>query len=253
MQSSNKCKRCGKSPVHIRSMCPAKDAKCLKCKKKGHYMCRWGGGGAEVKALGDSDDSNTFLGVLSTSEITNVGIDPWKIPIKVNGTEVLFKVDTGADVSVIPESDVKKLNVTVKRTNKVLTGPCKNQLSVCGSFGAQLITGDKSADQVIYVVQGLRLPLLGRPAVEALNIVSVVQQVQISTDELYKKFPQVFDGLGKLDGEYHFHLRDDARPYVVTTPRRIPLLLMDRVKEELNKMEKQGVIVKSDENHQFQV
>ena len=246
MPSSNKCKRCGKSPGHIRSMCPAKDAKCLKCKKKGHFkvMCR--SGGTEVDALGDSDESNTFLGVISTSDITNVGIDPWKIPIKVNGTEVLFKVDTGADVSVIPESYVKKLNVTVKHTNKVLTGPCKNQLSVCGSFGAQLNTGNKSADQVIYVVQGLRFPLLGRPAIEALNIVSVVQQVQISTDELYEKFPQVFDGLGKLDGEYHIDLKDDARPYAVTTPRRVPLPLMDRVKEELDKMEKQGVIARID-------
>ena len=205
-----------------------------------------GGGGTEVDALGDSDESNTFLGVISTSEITNVGIDPWKIPIKVNGTEVLFKVDTGADVSVIPESDVKKLNVTVKRTNKVLTGPCKNQLSVCGSFGAKLNTGNKSADQVIDVVQGLRFPFLGRPAIEALNIVSVVQQVQISTDELYEKFPQVFDGLGKLDGEYHIDLKDDARPYAVTTPRRVPLPLMDKVKEELDKKEKQGVIARID-------
>ena len=87
-----------------------------------------------MNALDDSDDSHTFLGVISSPEINSIGTDPWKIPIAVNGTEVLFKVDTGADVSVIPESEVKKLKVTMNVTKKVLTGPCKSQLNVCGSM-----------------------------------------------------------------------------------------------------------------------
>ena len=32
------CTRCGKSPSHPRQCCPAKDATCHKCKKKGHYQ-----------------------------------------------------------------------------------------------------------------------------------------------------------------------------------------------------------------------
>ena len=67
----------------------------------------------------------------------------------------------------------------------------------------------KSAEQVIYVVKGLRFPLLARPAMEELNIISVVQQVQVSTDRLYKKFPWVFQGLGKLDGECIIDLKED--------------------------------------------
>jgi len=209
--SPMKCNRCGQFPGHARTKCPAKEAKCLRCKKKGHYkaMCR--SGGADVNALDDSDDSDTFLGVISSPEINSIGTDPWKIPIAVNGTEVLFKVDTGADVSVIPESEVKKLKVTMNVTKKVLTGPCKSQLNVCGSFRAKLNTGNKTAEQVIYVVKGLRFPLLGRPAIEALNIVSVVHQVQMSADDLYERFPQVFEGLGKLDGEYNIDLKEDAK------------------------------------------
>lgn len=137
-------------------------------------MCR--SGGAEVYALQDSDGSNTFLGVISSSEITNIGIDPWKIPITINGTKVLFKVDTGADVAVIPESDVKKVNAAVKHTNNVLTGPLKSQFSVCGSFDAKLNTCNMSTEQVITIVKGLRFPLLGRAAIEPLKIVSIVYQ-----------------------------------------------------------------------------
>ena len=123
--------------------------------------------------------------------------------LAVNGTEGLFKVDTGADVSVIPESELKKLKVTMNVTKKVLTGPCKSQLNVCGSFRAKLNTGNKTAEQLIYVVKGLRFPLLGRPAIEALNIVSVIRQVKMSADDVYERFPQVFEGLSKLDGEYN--------------------------------------------------
>ena len=39
-------------------------------------------------------------------------------------------------------------------------------------------------------------------------------------------------------------LTDNAVPYVLFTPRIIPLPLLDKVEEELTKMESQGVISK---------
>ena len=35
------CLRCGKSPGHSKKDCPAKDAECYKCHKKGHYTVDW--------------------------------------------------------------------------------------------------------------------------------------------------------------------------------------------------------------------
>ena len=34
--ATQKCKRCGNKP-HPRDQCPAKQAECYKCKKKGHF------------------------------------------------------------------------------------------------------------------------------------------------------------------------------------------------------------------------
>ena len=99
-------------------------------------------------------------------------------------------------------------------------------------FRAKLNTGNKTSEQVIYVIKGLRFPLLGRPAIEALNIVSVVHQVQLSADDVYERFPQVFEGLGKLDGEYNIDLKEDAKPYVVTT--RGGLLSLKWIKSKKN-------------------
>jgi len=56
----------------------------------------------------------------------------------------------------------------------------------------------------------------------------------------------LFEGLSKLDGEYHIDLKEDSKPYAVATPRRVPLPLMEKVTEELAKMETQGVISRID-------
>ena len=54
--SSGKCRRCGKYSSHNRQECPAKDAKCRKCNKKGHCaaMC---GTKTVVRYLEDEDDN----------------------------------------------------------------------------------------------------------------------------------------------------------------------------------------------------
>ena len=40
--NQSSCGRCGKSPSHIRQKCPAREAVCHKCAKRGHFqsMCR---------------------------------------------------------------------------------------------------------------------------------------------------------------------------------------------------------------------
>ena len=246
-QEPASCGRCGRSPAHSRFQCPAKEATCLNCKKKGHYqaVCRSERG--TVNTLEDDDDG--YLGAVYSTEINSVAANPWKAVIAVNGVPTEFKLDTGADVTVIPEKEFKKLNTCLKKTNKLLTGPSQHKLDVRGSFSARLESSKEKAEQQVYVVRGLRFPLLGRPAIEALNLLSVIEPVgvvQSTPEDISEKFPALFKGLGKLEGEYHIDLKVDAKPYAVTTPRRVPLPLMEKVKDELARMEPQGVTSKID-------
>ena len=105
---SHKCTRCGKSPVHSRQKCPAINETCHKCGKKGHYqsMCKTGKV-AHVEV--DSDgidthlevDTDVFLGTLTVHSLSDTADknNPWEVTIHLNGEPVLFKIDTGADVS----------------------------------------------------------------------------------------------------------------------------------------------------------
>ena len=70
--------------------------------------------------------------------------------------------------------------------------------------------------------------------------------VQAKTDKqnLTQQFPKLFTGLGKLEGEYSIRLKVKVKPYALSTPRRVPIPLMDAIKEELERTEKLEVISK---------
>ena len=57
----------------------------------------------------------------------------------------------------------------------------------------------------------------------------------------------MFTGLGTLGNEYQIKLQEGAKPYALFTPRNVPIPLRKKVKEELCRMEKLGVISKVQE------
>ena len=58
-----------------------------------------------------------------------------------------------------------------------------------------------------------------------------------------KMYPNLFKGLGKIEPEHHIKLKEDISPKV-HPPRKILASLREKVKEEMNNMEKTGVIKK---------
>ena len=129
----------------------------------------------------------------------------------------------------------------MERTNARLSGPGQQKLDVDGMFEAQITHKDKSTMQKIYIVRDLKHPLLGKPAIEALSLISFVNVVD-RKEQIVKKFSKLFDGLGKLDTEYHIELEEGAVPYAVHTARRIALPLLPKVKKELERLQTLGVI-----------
>ena len=237
---SNRCYRCGKSPGHVRQNCPAKTAICHKCSKKGHWasVCR------SSQTVGEIEEDYAFLGAIGTERNEDI----WSVDLTLNNSPVRFKIDTGADVTVIPESVYKKLKPTptLIRSSKTLFGPAHTTLPVLGCFMGVIKRGEESSSQEIFVVNGARLALLGRPAIEMLKIVQTVNAVE--AEEVKEKFPNLFKGLGKLDGpDYVIKLKPDAKPHAISTPRRVPVPLFSKVKEELSRMEQMEIISKVDE------
>jgi len=117
---------------------------------------------------------------------------------------------------------------------------------MCGKFTGTLTYKSNSVKQEVYVVKGLRKPLIGHPAITVLNLVSQVNTVKSGQHKIVSQYPISFKGLGTIKGEYEIVLKKDARPHALATPRRIPLPLKGQVEEELKCMEALGVICKVD-------
>ena len=88
--------------------------------------------------------------------------------------------------------------------------------------------------------------------VKRVSSVDTQREENLSSDtnqdvnEILKKYEDVFDGIGCLEGTYRIKIDPTVRP-VVHPGRKIPLTQREKVKEELDRMEKLGVIRKAEE------
>ena len=230
------CSRCGLSSHNDRAQCPARDAVCRKCRKRGHYqrVCR---SQASVEVI--EDRSEPFLGTVGSHEETPD--DNWVATVWLNDSQIKFQIDTGAEVTVIPGGVFEKLSgANLHPSQRTLRGASQIALPVIGKFTGKLTLGDRTTLQEVYVVEKLHKPLLGRPAIEALGLLARVRSV--NQEKPIECFPQLFQGLGRMQGEYSIQLKEGAVPFALTAPRRVAIPLMESVKAELQRMEKMGVI-----------
>ena len=69
---------------------------------------------------------------------------------------------------------------------------------------------------------------------------------------LIKRVDDVTSSIGLMQCDpVKIHVKCDAVPYSMSTPRRIPFPMMAKVENELNRMENEGVIVKQTEPTKF--
>lgn len=235
------CFRCGK-PSHPISQCAAKNVVCHNCGKLGHYakVCKSASG---VNAVTE-DSSSIFLGTVEA------GDDPWTVDIGIRDSKVRFKIDTGADVTVMPEQVYEKLVQSGSEHKlispcKPLFGPGRVPLEVKGAVREVLCYGDRTVTEDVYIVKNLHTSLLSRPASVKLNLVARVDS--ISLDTVKESYPKLWEGLGLLQKEYTIKLKPDAKPFALSVPRRVALPLMGKVKTELERMEQLGVITRIEE------
>ena len=112
-----------------------------------------------------------------------------------------------------------------------------------------MLQGREASPQV-FVVNNLKTNLLGLPDITAPHLADRMESVNTQTTaettaELIKrKFPKTFQVLGNLGKEYEIKLQPDIKPHALFTPRHVPLPLRPKVAEELDRMEKSGVISK---------
>ncbi|KAF4514255.1 UNVERIFIED_CONTAM: hypothetical protein B566_EDAN019553 [Ephemera danica] len=260
----NACKFCSGTHRYGLKFCPAKDAICNSCGKKGHFakICF-----KTMRALGreEGSDSECFSDEdrYMVHAVSANSPHQWRAKVQVGSYWINFKADSGADVTAISLTDFMLLrpSPTTKPPKSRLVGACREPLDTVLVFLAEMKYQGNVHSEKIYVVRSLEDNLLSRSACDALFVVEFKGDKQLTTgspperlaalattDTTFlpwspkERFPKCFQGLGLMKAEYKITLRPDAAPYSIPAPRRIPHPIRNQVKAQLDNMVTEGVI-----------
>ena len=154
-------------------------------------------------------------------------MSPWTATLPINDTPVHFKLDSGADSSVLSFRTYQTLRPAPDLTpsSSKLVGPSGRPLAVHGHFLAASSWQGRPISFRVYVSDGPS-NLLSRSVCATLGL-------------LHSDIAEIAKGpsLGCMSGPpVNIELTDDARPFNHYTAHRVPLHLQDRVKAELDRM-----------------
>ena len=120
--------------------------------------------------------------------------------MKVNGVNINFTFDTGAEVSVLSEQSSRHLNLSLTTPTKCLTGADGSVLDVVGMTDVTIKSTYRSIKTPVYVMRGCRKNLLGLSDIRNLNLLAVINNMAVDRFDPLTAFPKVFSGLGTLPG-----------------------------------------------------
>ena len=217
-------------------------------------MCR---SKKNVNAVERQEDScfeeTLFVGAV-TSEVQN---DEWYVTTKIEKQKIKLKVDTGSQVNTLNLNHLKKIKPqpSLKELTHKLIRYTGNNLAVLGSTELY-VESESNQSRNFYIVDTDQPGLLGLRAAQELGLIKIIVHTRIDPnftkltvdlkEEVIKKHPKIFTGLGRSEKEYHIEVDPTVTP-AISPPRAIPAALRSRVKEELDDMERKNLIRKVEE------
>ena len=261
---NSKCHHC-QQLGHLSRKCPKKtgksDDKATQDQKSGAAKMKKKA--AKVKHLYDVDDA---VDTDSTDE--NDGSSRWpcftlkalksprhseiQVPLQIEDQDLAMELDTGSCRSVISEKTYREkfANMKLNKTDALLTTYTGQTVPVMGELVVTVKSGADEKKLPLLVCGGQGPPLLGRDWLYDLKL-NWHQLKQLhtlknsSTDDVKAKYASLFDGtLGTVKGvTAKLKVKADATPKFFK-PRPVPFALKDKISDELDRLEKIGVIEK---------
>ena len=227
--------------------CPAQGKTCKLCGKINHFAaaCR------SKKSLHEihqqSPEEEFYINCIEDKS----NGDEIFVHIRLGNTNhIRFKLDTGAQVNVIPLEIYNKYlssRYPLQDSNVSLCSYSNDVIPVLGKCDIDSSFRKTSKMLSYFIVNQKSTPILGLSACTGLNLIHLAFNVDIAhSSTLIEQYDHLFHGIGLFPGYCDIKIKEDAIP-VIHPPRRIPLALRGRLKTELQRLKNIGVITAVDE------
>lgn len=285
-QERKKCKFCGKA-YHQKLMdCPARGVVCNYCKQRNHYAAVCQRKEQDLREQGPSTKSSsrrakqihTVLEKHSeqeegSSDEESVTTVQYLYSIK-HGEETMLKrsitffdlkkhplavsciLDSAASCNVIGKKNAMKIlgtdQLRLDNQRAVLKAFGGSSLKSLGRTVIACAHGGGKYKLVFHVVDFEQPPLLSKNTCMQLKLIQVCytvckQQGPDAAKQILDEHPDVFEGLGRLEGDVHLEIDGSIKP-VIQQPRRIAVTLREELRQALSEMEQQGIIAEQKEH-----
>lgn len=255
------CERCGMQ--HAPKQCPAFGKECRKCGGKNHYARTCFSRKVQaVQRKSDSEEESFFVDAIEGE--MSASSNEWIACLDVNGTEVPLKLDTGAQVNILPMKDFKRLKNKPKVRDKKINLRTYDDTPIPtkGVCRVTLSSKGQKVNALFVLVDGNRQAILGLKTCDQLGLikrVSVIDTDKVKTPEnteatthrathtdWVKEYREVFKGIGRLPGIHKIRLKENAEP-VIHPARKVPVALRQRLREKIDSLIAEGVVRKIEE------
>lgn len=260
------CSKCGTN--HLPRQCPAFNKLCLNCSKPNHFAIscrypRYTSNGQQqpqkrqqtrVHGLEQCELSSSRASAADewTGDVNTLSVDSiraWVQRFKIGGVDVEFKLDTGADINVIPESVAERIHPDwrSKASKEVNTVEAYggHKIQILGNVQIKMRKSELSHTLTFSIVKDGKgiIPILGREACVDLGLIKKVENLDhvFNLDKFLNEYSEVFEGTGEFPQKYKIIL-DKTQTPTCQAPRRVAYTLMDKLKVKLDDLVKNKII-----------
>lgn len=224
--------------THGKRSCPAFRKICRICNKRNHYSkcCKT----KKIEAIeqdseeSTDNDGNQSLYVYAIEDEVD-SKDWWQKACLAEKTVVKFNLDSGSQCNVITKKIAEEAEAQItKCTTKFLTSFSNHKIDVLGE--TKISTKVKNVTSLVkYIVVEKGTPIMGKSTCVRMNLMKRIEVITKDNEDL-------FEGIGCLK-QFTYDIDMIDNPNLPICPaRKVPHILREQVKKELDMMVEQKII-----------
>ncbi|KII61981.1 Transposon Ty3-G Gag-Pol polyprotein [Thelohanellus kitauei] len=262
------CRRCGENWHQSWDACKAVNKLCGYCGTMGHFskVClkrKRNNNIYDYKQINRKLDTNNDFDIVYLPPLINRSIkriydtgSAVVVDVKLNGVDIKMDVDTGATVSCINENIWNLIGAPKLGPAPSLKTYMNHNIPTRGQTNIVVELNAMKLQLQIIVVKGDEKPIFGLNWFRAFNLtfdvirnIAGTNKYQHHISELIKKYQRIFDVNNQSITTHKASIRlcEDAKP-IIHRPRLVPFSLRSKVETEINRLVKQGILVKVDDS-----